>query len=75
MGNNGKKLWFHSTGVKIALIAIIAFAAGFLIKSHLQPSEADAEHKHPGEDAVAQEQTLWTCPMHPNIRVPEPGKW
>ncbi|MHC4113422.1 MAG: efflux RND transporter periplasmic adaptor subunit, partial [Planctomycetota bacterium] len=24
--------------------------------------------------AVAQEQTLWTCPMHPNIRVPEPGK-
>jgi len=74
MGNNGKKLWFRSTGIKIALIAIIAFAAGFLIKSLLQPSPAEAEHKHPGEEAVQQEQKWWTCSMHPEIRRLEPGK-
>jgi hypothetical protein len=48
MENNGKKLCFRSTGIKIAFIAIIAFAAGFLIKSHLQPSPAEAEHKNAG---------------------------
>ncbi len=74
MKSSGKKLWFRSKITKIVLIAIIAFVAGYVFKSLLQPSSADAEHKHPGGQAVAQEQTLWTCPMHPNIRVPEPGK-
>jgi len=73
MGNNGKKLWFRSTGIKIVLIAIIAFAAGFLIKSHLQPSPAEAEHKHPSGETEEQEVKWWTCSMHPEIRLPKPG--
>ena len=74
MKNNGKKLWFRSKITKIVLTAIIAFAGGYVFNSLLQPSPADGEHKHPGEDEVAQEQTVWTCPMHPNIRMPEFGK-
>ncbi len=74
MKSSGKKLWFRSKITKIVLIAIIAFVAGYVFKSLLQPFPADAEHKHPGGQAVAQEQTLWTCPMHPHIRLPEPGK-
>ena len=73
MENNGKKLCFRSTGVKIALIAIIAFAAGFLIKSHLQPSPAEAEHKQPSGGTEEQGEKWWTCSMHPEIRLPKPG--
>jgi Cu(I)/Ag(I) efflux system membrane fusion protein len=64
MESSEKKLWFHSTAVKIALIAIIAFAAGYFFKSLLPPSEADAE----------EEQQWWTCSMDPQIRQPKPGK-
>ena len=27
-----------------------------------------------GEEEVVQEDTIWTCSMHPQIRMPEPGK-
>jgi Cu(I)/Ag(I) efflux system membrane fusion protein len=73
MDNNRNKSWFHSTGVKIVLIAIIAFAAGFLIKSYLQPSPAEAEHKQPAGDDTQQQLKWWTCSMHPDIRLPKPG--
>jgi Cu(I)/Ag(I) efflux system membrane fusion protein len=68
-----KKLWFGSTGVKIVLIAIIAFAAGFFIKSYLQPSEAEAEHEQPSGEIEEQGEKWWTCSMHPEIRLPKPG--
>ena len=71
MGSKGKKSWFRSTAAKIALIAIIAFAAGYFFKSLLQPSPADAEHEHSGQQA---QEKWWTCSMHPQIRQPKPGK-
>ena len=74
MESSGKKLWFRSTATKIALLVIIAFAAGYFFKSLLQPSAADAEHKHPGQKSATQEQQWWTCSMHPEIRRPKPGK-
>jgi len=74
MESRGKKLWLRSTAAKIALIAIIAFAAGYLFKSLSQQQSGGAEHEHPGQQAVTQEQTLWTCSMHPQIRQPKPGK-
>ncbi len=74
MESSGKKLWFRSTAAKIALIAIIAFVAGYFFKSLLQPSAADAEHKHPRREVAQQKQTWWTCSMHPQIRQPKPGK-
>ena len=73
MESRGKKLWLSSTAVKIALIAIIAFVAGYFFKS-LSQHPAGAEHEHPGRQGVTQEQTWWTCSMHPQIRQPKPGK-
>ena len=83
MESRGKKLWFRSTArlgearcslaAKIALIAIIAFVAGYFFKS-LSQHPAGAEHEHPGRQGVTQEQTWWTCSMHPQIRQPKPGK-
>ena len=73
MESRGKKLWLSSTALKIALIAIIAFVAGYFLKS-LSQHPAGAEHEHPGQQAVTQEQTWWTCSMHPQIRQPKPGK-
>jgi Cu(I)/Ag(I) efflux system membrane fusion protein len=58
---------------KIALIAIIAFMAGYLFKS-LSQQPAGPEHEHPGQQAVTEEQTWWTCSMHPQIRQPKAGK-
>jgi len=74
MESRGKKLWFRSTAAKISLIAVIAFAAGYLFKSLSQQHRAGAEHEHPGRQGVTQEQTWWTCSMHPQIRQPKPGK-
>jgi Cu(I)/Ag(I) efflux system membrane fusion protein len=71
--NGGRKLWFHSTAAKIVLIAIVAFAAGYFFKSHLQPSPVEAEHKHPGGEAEEQGEKWWTCSMHPEVRLPKPG--
>ncbi|MBA7611011.1 hypothetical protein ES703_18227 [subsurface metagenome] len=73
MENRGKKLWLRSTAAKIAIIAIIAFVAGYLFKS-LSQHPTGTEHEQPGRQAVTQEQTWWTCSMHPQIRQPKPGK-
>jgi len=40
MENRGKKLWLRSTAAKIAIIAIIAFVAGYLFKSLSQHPRA-----------------------------------
>ena len=71
--NGGRKLWFHSTAAKIVLIAIIAFAAGYFFKSLLQLSPADVDNEHTSREVARQEQTLWTCSMHPEVRLPKPG--
>jgi Cu(I)/Ag(I) efflux system membrane fusion protein len=71
--NRGKKLWFRNTAVKIALIAIIAFAGGYLLKAFLGEPAAGPEDKVSGQQDLQQEQTWWTCSMHPEIRLPRPG--
>ena len=72
--NKGKKLWFHTTAVKVALIVIIAFAAGYFFKSLLQPSPAETENEHPSGTTKEQKEKWWTCSMHHEIRLPKPGK-
>jgi Cu(I)/Ag(I) efflux system membrane fusion protein len=60
--------------VKIAALVILAFLAGYLLRSFLHPSSAAGKHEHPGEQTLAQETAWWTCSMHPQIRQPKPGK-
>lgn len=56
--------------IKLMLPAvIIALIAGFLLRGLFSPAQdTHAEHSE------TQEPTLWTCSMHPQIQLPEPGK-
>lgn len=56
------------------MVLVAGFAAGFAFRGsrssdsqHLTP---DSQHLTPAPPAV----TLWTCSMHPQIKLPKPGK-
>lgn len=56
----------------LAATLLIGFALGFMLKPATKVTE---EHRHDQETAAGQEQeTIWTCSMHPQIRQPEPGQ-
>lgn len=57
----GKAIFFA-----ILIVAILAFAAGFTIRAFLSPSESSATMPSPSNE-------VWTCSMHPQIRLPQPG--
>lgn len=61
--------WFMTV-----VLVVVAFIAGYFLNSLLQPLPAGPEHEHPGEQAAEQAPTWWTCSMHPQIRLPKPGK-
>jgi len=63
----------------VALIAIAAFAAGYALNGYNTPPSEVAEHlKSEGEHELEkkvddQGNIIWTCSMHPQIQLPEPG--
>jgi len=71
MKGNGVKLWFRSKVIKIMLLILAAFLAGYFFSSLSQRRPGDAEHEHSGRQAVAQK---WYCSMHPTIIKDKPGK-
>ncbi len=56
----------------IALI-VAAFVSGYAIKSFMG-SASEIMQEQTSTTQSAQEQTWWTCSMHPQIRQPKPGK-
>jgi Cu(I)/Ag(I) efflux system membrane fusion protein len=56
--------------VKIAILLVIAFVAGYFLKSRLQRPPTGTEHKHPGDQPDVQK---WYCAMHPDIIRDKPG--
>lgn len=53
----------------IAAVAVVAFMFGALLSGNDQPSvNAEEEHDHSDKSQI------WTCSMHPQIQLPEPGK-
>lgn len=61
----------------IALM-VVAFSLGMIISgggnsSSAKPAMADAAGKADHQDPT-NKPTIWTCSMHPQIRLPEPGK-
>jgi len=68
-----KSLW-PNRWFKTTVLVFVAFLAGYFVNSLLEGPPAGPEREHPGEQAVAQGQTWWTCSMHPQIRLPKPGK-
>ncbi len=57
-----------SKNVSFIVTAVVALTVGILI-GKLLPDKGENAHK-----GAHQEATTWTCSMHPQIQVPEPGK-
>ena len=71
--NKNKKEAFKKV-FKIALVVVVAFLCGYLLKSFSQRPPTGIEDEHPGQQTTSSEKTIWTCSMHPQIRQPKPGK-
>jgi len=56
----------------VGAIVVVAFGAGFLIRGTRTVDPAD-EAGSPTAHAAATHEGMWTCSMHPQIQLPEPG--
>ncbi|MEZ6082712.1 MAG: efflux RND transporter periplasmic adaptor subunit [Phycisphaerae bacterium] len=58
----------------MVLIVIVVFALGYTFKGMVStaPRAASTDAIEQSEDEAGEE--IWTCSMHPQIRLPEPGK-
>jgi Cu(I)/Ag(I) efflux system membrane fusion protein len=64
------------TWILVVLVGAAAFWAGRRLAAPLATPAGDGGHAE-GEAMAKPEpgtESLWTCPMHPQIRLPEPGK-
>lgn len=57
-------------GVVVAL-AVLAFIGGAIWRGGNSGGEAASDHA--GAPAVAEQAEVWTCSMHPQIKLPKPG--
>jgi len=61
-GRRGRLL----TGVAL----LVAFGIGFMLRGGGTPAPAPETHDH----SEAAQETIWTCSMHPQIKLPKPGQ-
>lgn len=71
--NFSEKQFKTAGAVGLVLAAALLVLAGFWLRGRLGPSTAT--HRHAVEAHAEQETRpqIWTCSMHPQIRLPEPG--
>ena len=65
--------WFTRL-IKLVVLLILAFIAGYLVRSVSPERPAAIQSQDVSQQTVTQGQTWWTCSMHPDIRQPKPGK-
>ena len=59
----------------VVLLVVIAFAAGALLRGGREPEwNARVPEGRGDVEPAKQETQLWTCSMHPQIKLPKPGK-
>ena len=59
----------------VVLLVVIAFVAGALMTGGGEPEQnARMSEGATGVEATKQETQLWTCAMHPHIKLPKPGQ-
>jgi Cu(I)/Ag(I) efflux system membrane fusion protein len=58
----------------VMAVVVVAFLAGYLLRSFLQGPATSGETHEVGREPVGKEPAWWTCSMHPQIRQPKPGK-
>ncbi len=58
------------------VVVVAAFAAGYRLSGpqHTATPAIDKQVEAPSTPAKATKATLWTCSMHPQIKLPKPGK-
>ncbi|UCD51849.1 MAG: efflux RND transporter periplasmic adaptor subunit, partial [Phycisphaerales bacterium] len=61
---------FAMAVVAVILVVLGFWLRGFFVSSSEPVVDAHAGHAHAGAEAEPQ---VWTCSMHPQIRLPEPG--
>ena len=58
--------------VVLLVVAVVAFSLGLLLSG--DGNQASSTVDQDGHDHAEAEPTTWTCSMHPQIQLPEPGK-
>lgn len=65
------KRWMFAVGI---VMLLTGFAAGFLMRGPRQATGSDAQDDTASEAAAEKQVEAWTCSMHPQIKLPKPGK-
>lgn len=64
-----RKIWSGKRRIPVIVLAVLG--AGLLLRGCFVPPPSSAESRETGQTAEAE---VWTCSMHPQIRLPRPGK-
>jgi len=66
----------RKVGSRLTLIVIIivVFIVGYWLRGTLSPPTSRTEPAPTTKAAALDEVTLWTCSMHPHIKLPNPGR-
>ena len=57
--------------IKIVLPIVLALIVGFVLRGCFTPSSPHPSEKSPSADSAPE---VWTCSMHPQIKLPKPGQ-
>ncbi|UCE17559.1 MAG: efflux RND transporter periplasmic adaptor subunit [Gemmatimonadota bacterium] len=68
LGTKGRKRGY----VKIILVFTIAFVLGYILRS--SPPHPPGEHGNTMVGETEAKARMWTCSMHPQIKLPNPGQ-
>lgn len=63
------KSWIGGKKTRIIVLVVAAFVVGYIVRGPGAEVKEKAKYAHTRE-----EQSWWTCSMHPQIRQPKPGK-
>lgn len=67
------KIWLKGKKILIPLLILLAFILGYLLKPTSPRLPSSIETPAP-QDTREIKPTIWTCSMHPQIKLPEPGQ-
>jgi Cu(I)/Ag(I) efflux system membrane fusion protein len=65
-----RKMWRFGPKTTLLVLMVVAFVVGYLVRGG-----GSTQTPSPGESGVEETKAqVWTCSMHPQIRLPEPGQ-
>jgi len=73
MGIKGTKSLSGGGLLKIIVLLVLGFVAGYFVKSLFFQHPEDSGRDDSRGQVVQETQTWWTCSMHPEVRLPKPG--